>query len=117
MLLYATMKSDFPLGITRSLEQLRSLVSARLTSQIEIAAATGVDQSQISRILAGQVKRVSRNVTSLCIFANQFDTSIQNDPSRSAVLMAALRAVWDGSQKHAEAIASMLLSLQKFKDV
>lgn len=111
------MKSDFPLGITRSLEQLRSLVSARLTSQIEIAAATGVDQSQISRILAGQVKRVSKNVTSLCIFANQFDTCRQNDPSRSAVLMAALRAVWDGSQKHAEAIASMLLSLQKFKDV
>lgn len=111
------MKSDLPQDITRSLEQLRSLVLARLTNQAEIALATGVDQSQVSRILAGQVKRVSRNVTALCIFANQFDTTIQNDPSRSAVLMGALRAVWDGSQKHADAIASMLLSLKKFKEV
>jgi transcriptional regulator with XRE-family HTH domain len=110
------MKSDLPPDVARSLDQLRTLVSSRLTSQTEIAMATGIDQSQISRILAGQVKRVSRNVAELCKFANQFYASGQNDPSRSAVLMGALRAIWDGSPAHAEAIASVLLSLRKFKE-
>lgn len=51
------------------LTQLASDVVCRKISQKKIAADTGVHQSQISRILSGQVKRASRNVQTLCNYA------------------------------------------------
>ena len=38
-------------------------------SQIQVAEATGVHQSQVSRILAGEARRASKNVLRLCKFA------------------------------------------------
>lgn len=114
---YANMQKDLPPDIQSALEKLRLLVVSRTTSQTEISLATGVDQSQISRILAGRIRRVSGNVIALCKFANNADASRGRDPSESAVLMSALRSVWDGTPAHAEAIASVLLSLRKFKEV
>lgn len=37
--------------------------------QTQIAEATGVHQSQVSRILAGEARRASKNVLRLCKFA------------------------------------------------
>ena len=110
------MQEKLPLDLNQDLDQLRALIAAKLTSQSDIAMKTGIDQSQISRILAGQVKRASKNVRELCKFAKTFDSMAENDPSRSAVLMSAMRAVWDGSNAHAEAIASVVLCLRKFKE-
>ncbi|WP_425497371.1 helix-turn-helix domain-containing protein [Paraburkholderia fynbosensis] len=53
------------------LSWLRAAVSERRLTQSQIAAATGVDQSQVSRILAGRAKRNSENVTALCAFAEK----------------------------------------------
>jgi transcriptional regulator with XRE-family HTH domain len=111
------MQNSLPSDIQAALDKLRLLVTSRQVSQTDVSLATGVDQSQISRILAGQVRRVSGNVIELCKFANNFDVSPDRDPSESAVLMSALRSVWDGTPAHAEAIASVLLSLRKFKEV
>jgi transcriptional regulator with XRE-family HTH domain len=38
-------------------------------SQRKVAEATGVHQSQVSRILAGEARRASKNVLRLCKFA------------------------------------------------
>ncbi|RUP25724.1 MAG: helix-turn-helix domain-containing protein [Curvibacter sp.] len=103
--------------IIESLQKLRLLVKSRVLTQADIALATNVDQSQVSRILAGQIRRVSANVLELCKFANSYDGGVRRDPSQNEVLIGALRAVWDGSSAHAEAIASVLLSLRKFKEV
>lgn len=111
------MQKQIPLEIQSALKKLRLLVTSKATSQTEISIATGVNQSQISRILSGQIRRVSGNVMTLCKFANEFDASRGPDPMESTVLMSALRLVWDGSPAHAEAIASVLLSLRKFKEV
>lgn len=111
------MQKEIPSDIQSALGKLRLLVSSKEISQTEISLATGVDQSQISRILAGQVRRVSANVLEICKFASSFEGSRNRDPSESAVLMSALRTVWDGTPAHAEAIASVLLSLRKFKEV
>lgn len=51
------------------LDRLRTAVSQRKITQSEITVATGVHQSQVSRILAGPVKRYSENVQKLCAFA------------------------------------------------
>lgn len=111
------MRNELPIETTDQLQKLRLLVKARALTQVQIALATNVDQSQVSRILAGQIRRVSANVLELCKFANSYDGSSQRDPSQSDVLMGALRAVWDGSSVQAEAIASVLLSLRKFKEM
>lgn len=103
--------------VIASLQKLRLLVKSRVLTQADIALATNVDQSQVSRILAGQIRRVSANVLELCKFANSYDAGVHHDPSQNEVLIGALRAVWDGSSAHAEAIASVLLSLRKFKEV
>lgn len=111
------MQNKLQINTTESLQKLRLLVKSKVVTQGEISLATKVDQSQISRILAGQIRRVSVNVLELCKFANSYDAGTGHDPSHNEVLMGALRAVWDGSSVQAEAIASVLLSLRKFKEI
>lgn len=111
------MQKEFPPETADQIQKLRLLVKSKVLTQSDISEATRVDQSQISRILAGQSRRVSSNVLELCKFANSYDSSNRRDPSQNEVLMRALRAVWDGSGAQAEAIASVLLSLRKFKEM
>ncbi len=111
------MRNELPVEVAEQLQKLRLLVKSKVVTQGEISLATKVDQSQVSRILAGQIRRVSANVLELCKFANSHDGGNRHDPSRNEVLMGALRAVWDGSSIQAEAIASLLLSLRKFKEM
>lgn len=99
-----------------ALEQLRSAVVNRTVTQQQIAFATGVDQSQVSRILAGQMKRASANVVRLCRFAYQMGNSHEPDPSRNQTLVNALRTVWDGTEAHAQAISQVILSLRHFRE-
>lgn len=99
-----------------ALDRLRAAVASHDVTQQQIAEASGVDQSQVSRILAGQTKRVSANVIKLCKFAYEVELSGGHDPSQSQALMNALRVVWDGSSAHAEAIAQVLFSLRHFKE-
>jgi transcriptional regulator with XRE-family HTH domain len=53
----------------RQIQALAKAVSSRSLSQKALAEATGVHQSQISRILAGQVRFASKNVVKLCKYA------------------------------------------------
>lgn len=111
------MQNELQINASESLQKLRLLVKSKVLTQGDIALATNVDQSQVSRILSGQSRRVSANVLELCKFANSHDGSSRRDPSQNEVLMGALRAVWDGSSVQAAAIASVLLSLRKFKEM
>ena len=111
------MQKEPPKEVADQLQRLRQLVKSKVVTQGEISLVTKVDQSQVSRILAGQIRRVSSNVLEVCKFANSYDGGNRPDPSHNEVLMGALRAVWDGSSVQAEAIASVLLSLRKFKEI
>jgi predicted XRE-type DNA-binding protein len=111
------MRNALTTEITWAIAQLRTAVNTRKLTQKQIASATGIDQSQISRILAGQVRRASKHVIELCKFANCLEQYQEADPTRSPMLMDALRVVWDGSDAHAEAIAGVILSLKKLKEV
>ncbi|TCV81067.1 helix-turn-helix domain-containing protein [Sulfurirhabdus autotrophica] len=111
------MKNDLSPEHIATLDRLRHAVEAKVITQTQIASAIGVDQSQVSRILAGQLIRASSNVQKLCKFANQLAVFGMHDPRRNTLLMDALSSVWDGSPEHATAIANVILSLRTFKEV
>lgn len=90
----------------------RAILNGSVT-QSSVAIATGVDQSQISRVLAGQVKRESPNVLALCKYARNLHKTRKVDPRQSDPLINALREVWDGSPEHAEALAGVIRSLAR----
>ena len=92
------------------IEDLARRVTARRLTQQEIAKATGVDQSQVSRILAGEAKRPSRNVARLCSYAKGLQAPSTGKSGR-AQIDRAIDQLWDGSPRHASAIAGVLVSI------
>jgi hypothetical protein len=100
---------------TAPISDLRALnagiASLNITQQ-EISSSTGISQSQISRILAGQTKKTSKSYRALCVYVFSKQTKVtvervKNNPE----LVQALAAVWDGSDRHAKALASVIRSL------
>jgi transcriptional regulator with XRE-family HTH domain len=88
-------------------------------SQQEIAAALGVSQPQVSRILAGKSTRRTRLFEAVCIYAYEAQARVQKGakpPARScSTLLDALDAVWDGTDRHAKALALVIRSLGSLK--
>ncbi len=94
------------------LQQTRSTVEALNLRQADIANATGLSQSQVSRILNGRRIRDSESTDALCIYVqSQIKTVGVKDVQSCAPLMTALSKVWDGTNKHAEALSSVIESL------
>lgn len=94
------------------LRHLAALVGRGSVTQAEISAETGVSQSQISRILAGQFRRASKNVEELCRYASRRRERPSSDEARDrAALTAALLALWDGTPSHAQALIDMLSAI------
>ena len=92
---------------------LRAAVADRRLTQFAIARATGVDQSQISRILKGQAKRASANVSALCRFAAEASrrTSVPRDLPVAAKAQALLDELMDGSAEEQRSVAELLAHL------
>ncbi|WP_175425517.1 helix-turn-helix domain-containing protein [Trinickia violacea] len=92
---------------------LRAAIADRRFTQFEVARSTGVDQSQISRILNGQAKRSSANVSALCRFAAEASrhTSIQLEIPAVARARALLDELMDGSAEEQRSIAELLAHL------
>jgi predicted transcriptional regulator len=94
------------------LRQTRSAVEALHLRQEDIAKATGLSQSQVSRILNGRRLRRSESTDAVCIYVrNQAQTVGIKDVQSCVPLMTALSKVWDGTAKHAEALSSVIESL------
>jgi len=97
----------------RTLERLRARVST-----IQIAADTGIHQSQVSRLLRGQFRRVSPNVRALLVYASKGKPAKAGpraaQAARTAVIRAALRT-WDATPEGAQALVRLLRSVQEIK--
>jgi transcriptional regulator with XRE-family HTH domain len=75
-------------------------------TQIEIAREAKMHQSQVSRIMRGQFKRVTaKSILKLCEFARIKATV--NEPL-SAKLQKALKGIWDGSRSQEQALVRLL---------
>jgi len=97
----------------RTLERLRARAST-----IQIASHTGIHQSQVSRLLRGQFRRISPNVRALLAYARKGKTPQRTpraaEAARTAVIRAALRT-WDATPEGAQALVRLLRSVQEIK--
>ena len=99
----------------------RSLAAlGRRASTVDIAARTGIHQSQVSRLLRGQFRRVSPNVRRLLECARDSGrvssrerTEVQ---AKQAVIRAALNT-WDATPEGARALVRLLRSVAGLRRV
>jgi transcriptional regulator with XRE-family HTH domain len=99
-----------------ALEALRALIAEKRITQPQVAAATGVHQSQISRILRGEARRSSPNVQRLRRYAESLVVELPSQESWThPALRSAIAQVWDGSDHHARAIARVIVCLGEFE--
>jgi hypothetical protein len=90
----------------------RSLAAlGRRASTVDIAARTGIHQSQVSRLLRGQFRRVSPNVRRLLDYKPEVRTRTLDTGAEQAVIRAALKT-WDATPEGARALIRLLRSVQ-----
>ena len=96
----------------RTLERLR-----RRASTVQVAANTGIHQSQVSRLLRGHFRRISANVRALLAYAAKprpRKAQPPADAAKAAVIKAALRT-WDATPEGAQALVRLLRSVQEIR--
>lgn len=94
----------------------RRAKSAGLT-QKTIASAIGASQSQVSRTLSSVGVRHSRLFDEICIYVDNYARRVSPETVRdNRVLMEAIANVWDGTARHAAAIAHVIRSLGALGD-
>jgi transcriptional regulator with XRE-family HTH domain len=101
---------DLTLAELEQLKRLALAVRTRQVTQTQIATETGVHQSQVSRILSGNVRRGSPNARRLCRYAEGI-AGMTPSGSLEDSLALAVHSIWDGSAAHAEAITDLLGAL------
>lgn len=75
-------------------------------TQVEIAREAKIHQSQVSRIMSGQFKRVTaKSIMKLCEFA---DIRPAVNKPLSLTLQNTLKGMWDGSRLQEEALVKLL---------
>lgn len=81
-------------------------------TQVEVANALGVSQSQVSRVLSGQCSRRTKLLNGICNYVNTQHAGVTLQRVReNDELISALADCWDGTSKHAEALATVIRSL------
>ena len=106
------------LATLRKLNRLADAVAANELTQLEISKTTGIHQSQISRILDGQIKRESKNVVRLCKFV---DLHINGEAQEVTKKLApnrhdALARLFTDKSECDAALLEVLESLAKWRD-
>lgn len=80
-------------------------------TQEQIASAIGASQSQVSRILAGASLRRSKLFSDVCEYVYSHAKPGRQSKVIAQDLQDAVAQVWDGTPKHAHALALVIRSL------
>ncbi|MET4331026.1 transcriptional regulator with XRE-family HTH domain [Bradyrhizobium sp. i1.15.2] len=92
--------------------EIQARMEARKLVTTQFAQSCGVDQSQISRVLAGDFKGVSHNVMQICIHLGidpmRFFVPSREDEFAKKRIMESALAVWDGTPEDADLLVSVL---------
>jgi transcriptional regulator with XRE-family HTH domain len=87
-------------------ERLQNSPKLRALTQLEIARGAKIHQSQVSRILSGQFRRVTaKSVLRICEFAS---IGQPDQKPLSLSLEQTLRAVWGGTRSQEKALVQLL---------
>lgn len=100
---------------TAMLDALKALISSGIASQSDISRATGVHQSQISRILSGNVRRLSKNVQKLCTYAGSVTTA-RIPPDIETRLSSALEKLTANGPEEAMALENLVAGLVRWRN-
>lgn len=112
------MQANVKTGRPGSLEEARRtlLDLAQRVQTTQVAADTGIHQSQVSRLFRGQFKRLSPNVHTLLAYAREparyAGARAPSEAARAAVIRAALRT-WDSTPEGARALVRLLRSVER----
>ena len=92
--------------------EIRTQMAARKLLTTELSQISGVDQGQISRVLAADFKRVSQNIMQICIHLGidplRFFAASHEDEFAKKRIMESALAVWDGTPEDADLLVSVL---------
>lgn len=84
--------------------------------QQTIAKALGINQSQVSRIFSGRIRRSTVTLMRVCKYVADRSLSVSpEDVRQSATLMNAIADVWDGTERDAQLLASVIRSLRALR--
>jgi transcriptional regulator with XRE-family HTH domain len=83
--------------------------------QKEVEAATGVHQSQISRIISGNVRRASPNVLRLCKYADSLAPLPKVDVDSGNDLICAFQELLGKSAEEDVALRQIVASLRAWR--
>ncbi|MBR1225223.1 hypothetical protein JQ600_09865 [Bradyrhizobium sp. AUGA SZCCT0176] len=92
--------------------EIRAQMDARKLGMSQLADGCGVDQSQVSRVMAEDFKGMSHNIMQICIHLGIdplrfFSPSRTDEIAKKRIVDSAL-AVWDGTPEDAELLVSVL---------
>lgn len=86
--------------------------SAQGLTQTRIAETLGASQPQVSRLLRGHMSRRSRLFREICIYVRSAANGVDATAvCENAELIDALTATWDGTARHAAALAAVIRGL------
>lgn len=85
-------------------------------NQLEIANHLGINQSQVSRIFRGKVRRHTDTLMRVCRYVSSRSLKISPEEVRkNDLLIEAVADVWDGTESDAQALARVIRSLQTLR--
>ena len=103
-----------PTDLAKAKQELQAL--AKRATTVQLAADTGIHQSQVSRLLRGQFRRLAPNVRTLLDHASRpvahsSSRERQKVVAQASVVKAALRT-WDATPEGARALIRLLRSVE-----
>lgn len=100
--------------------QLREFMAKRGLNQVQLARQANVSQSTVSRALRRTPKHYGRARHNLFTYARITEPPVgRSDKERSGIkqVLAAFNRIWDGSDAHAAAVASVIDALEGLRPV
>lgn len=94
------------------IDEIRAGMAVRRLSLSEISHGSGVDQSQVSRILSGKFTRLSQNIMQICKYLDMdvlgFVGPAEADEIARRRIASSALALWDGTPQGAEILVTIL---------
>jgi len=97
------------------LAKLSGFLKSNKIRQKEVADATGVHQSQISRIISGHVRRASPNVLKLCRYADSLGSQGRGEESTVGNSMGAFLELLGKSAEEDAALRQIVAGLHAWR--
>jgi len=109
------MQSSFRIDKAKTSLRLKAAAARQNLKQADIASKTGINQSQVSRLLKGKFQRRSKNLNALCQILNVKVAVAKGEISLSQYpdLSACLSEIMDGTRQKESAVVQLLNSARK----